>query len=323
MLTAVTYHYIRESIETPYTSIFGVTPGEFSAQLDKLGKNGRFLGVGDVLDLLEERKTMPDKAWIVTLDDGLLEQYEIAWPILKSKGIPAIFYVNTRSVEGGYLPNVHKVHLLRAYIDEAEIKNAISEYSVQKEQLPPYSKSKQVMSTYKYDSPAAAQLKSYFNFVLTTDQKTRLLEFLFNKFELNKSNARHRYMNIDMTRELMSFGCLGSHGHSHIPLGLVSEKEAEEDIKLSIGKIREWTESPVHTFSYPYGFKAACTQKCAEFASETGVRFAFTVERAAIRSLDKPMLLSRFTCNDVPGGKNCCDNSEDFWGKAGFSSWYC
>ena len=39
-----------------------------------------------------------DRKILLTIDDGLLSFYQNAWPILKSKKIPFILFVNTREV---------------------------------------------------------------------------------------------------------------------------------------------------------------------------------------------------------------------------------
>lgn len=44
MLIACNFHYIRESFETPFPSIFGVTPQQFEHQLDLLAHHGEFIG---------------------------------------------------------------------------------------------------------------------------------------------------------------------------------------------------------------------------------------------------------------------------------------
>ena len=58
------------------------------------------------------------------------------------------------------------------------------------------------------------------------------------------------------------------------------------------------------TISYPYGAKEACSSPVAETAAALGHKIGFTMERGNnVFGADK-LLLKRFDCNDVVGGKN-------------------
>src|SRR5689334_9462108 len=115
MLIAVNYHYVRPSFDAPHPGIHGVTPPELAAQLRLLGQFGQFIGLPELHAAVEGRHELPERALIVTFDDGLREQYQHAVPILRELGIPAIFFINTGPIARGTVSTVHKIHLTRAY----------------------------------------------------------------------------------------------------------------------------------------------------------------------------------------------------------------
>ncbi|MGH7258415.1 MAG: polysaccharide deacetylase family protein [Nitrospiraceae bacterium] len=121
MLIAVNFHYVRSSFDYPYPGIHGVIPGQLEDQLSLLGKAGVFVGASQIRDAIREVAPLPDKALVVTFDDGLREQYETAWPVLQRLGIPAIFFVNTAPIAHATISSVHKIHLIRAHFDPGQV----------------------------------------------------------------------------------------------------------------------------------------------------------------------------------------------------------
>lgn len=64
------------------------------------------------------------KSFLLTFDDGLVEIYDVIAPILKQKGIPAVFFVNSAFVDNAALFFRYKVSII---IDEILKDNAKSE----------------------------------------------------------------------------------------------------------------------------------------------------------------------------------------------------
>ena len=109
MLVAANYHYIRNDFTSPYQGIFGITPLQFESQLMRLSKLAKFVSIDDIFDNLAEKKILAGRNILITFDDGLQEQYELALPILDKLGIPAVFYINTHYLESREISPVHKI----------------------------------------------------------------------------------------------------------------------------------------------------------------------------------------------------------------------
>ena len=90
MLCVGNYHYIRTGFKAKYPSIFGFTPSQFKMQLENLSKYGEFISQPELLQKIEQ--PLQKNYILITFDDGLKEQYEIAKPILDEMGIPFIFF---------------------------------------------------------------------------------------------------------------------------------------------------------------------------------------------------------------------------------------
>lgn len=323
MLVAVNFHYIRDSFAAPYPSIFGVTPEQFREQLRILGSVGEFVGNDDILDALDGGRPLPERAIVVTFDDGLAEQFTTAWPILQEMGIPAIFFPNTACIASARVETVHKIHILRSQIAPEEILAVLAGYAANHDiDLSSFDTTNAGLQ-YKYDSPQNAQLKYLLNFVLSAQQQAELADQALAELTDFDEGAvsRSLYMTPQQTRALDEAGALGSHGHRHFVLGRLPADQIDAQIRRSVEIFQDWGCRNLRAFSYPYGSREACPPAAAEAAAACGLRYAFTTERAANQDLTRPMFLARFACNDLPGGSSPAWSAESMFEQLPLSQW--
>jgi peptidoglycan/xylan/chitin deacetylase (PgdA/CDA1 family) len=304
MLIAANFHYVRDSFAAPFPSIFGVTPAEFRAQLDALGAVGDFVGAADIVAALDNGKPLPPRAIAVTFDDGLAEQAEIAWPILREMRIPAIFYVNTACIADAKVETVHKLHLLRANLPPESILARLDAFAAQQGIDIAAIDTANATKQYKYDDANNARLKYLINFTLSPEQQAQFADqALASALAFDEvATSRALYMSQQHLLELDSHGAIGSHGHRHVVLGRMPARIAQDQLRRSMALLNEWGCQAVTSFSYPYGSLEACSLDAARCATALGLRFAFTMERAGNADLAQPMFLARFANNDLPGG---------------------
>ena len=90
------YHRISPVIAGIREPDLNVTPDRFRSQLEGLLELGHnFCKLQDVLDCVAEGTPLPDKATIVTFDDGFENVYLNAWPALQDLQIPSTIFLNT------------------------------------------------------------------------------------------------------------------------------------------------------------------------------------------------------------------------------------
>jgi len=321
MLVAVAYHYIRDSFDSPYTSILGLTPDELSAQLDRLGRIAPFVSQPDVADAIAGRRKLPDRCWLLTFDDGLREQYDLAWTILERRGIPAVFFVNTEPIFEGKTSTVHKLHILRSQVSP-EVLLAVVKEQLESSGLRPLVS--QGSNPYRFDDPAGAELKYLLNLALPHAQAAAVVDAAMATLMGSRAGdiGAELYMTPDQLSRLAAADCVGTHGHSHVALGRLPVDEAAHQIRRSCELLRHHTGTAPVAMSYPYGSIDACSVAVAERASAAGIKFAFTTEPAANSSFDLPLLLARIDCNDAPGGRHAPDHAEQAFERLPLASWY-
>lgn len=300
MLTVSNYHYIRQNFEAKYPSIFGVTPDAFEKQI-KLLKN-----VGDIIEpntLLNNHKDIidsNDNYVLITFDDGLNEQYNYALPILDELNASAIFFVNSNNTKDNKISTVHKIHLLRSQVDSQTIYNRINEKSESKLS----SKEKQIAyKMYIYDVPLSAELKYILNFKMNYKLQEVIINELFDNYFCEDELLSSFYMNKEQIKTLGDLNCLGSHTHNHYPLGLLNDNEIKFELEESKKHLESIVNSKVEMVAYPYGTIETTNINVAKIAEEVGYKLGFTTKRGSNTINDNYLLLNRYDCNDLIGGK--------------------
>lgn len=75
---------------------------DFEAQLQALKDNGiAVIPMEDFLAWRRGEKNIPAKSTVITLDDGWISAYQVAWPILRKFGYPFTMFIYTDYVKGG------------------------------------------------------------------------------------------------------------------------------------------------------------------------------------------------------------------------------
>jgi peptidoglycan/xylan/chitin deacetylase (PgdA/CDA1 family) len=79
-----------------------IKPADFEAQMQALKDSGiTVISMADFLAWRRGEKAIPKKSAIISIDDGYLSGYKVAWPILKKFGYPFTMFIYTDYIKGG------------------------------------------------------------------------------------------------------------------------------------------------------------------------------------------------------------------------------
>jgi peptidoglycan/xylan/chitin deacetylase (PgdA/CDA1 family) len=100
------YHSVLEDPDREVDSLGGIIHSReaFQGQMEMLAKKFRPVPLDEVGRFVKGERELPERAVVVTFDDGYTDNYEMAMPILDRVGIPATFYVTVDCVENRRLP---------------------------------------------------------------------------------------------------------------------------------------------------------------------------------------------------------------------------
>lgn len=95
-LPVLMYHHV-----TPEAGLITVSPATFRAQMSWLSRRGyRSIGCDDLAAFLAGRP-LPEKSVLITFDDGYLDNYVHAWPVLREFGLHAAVFLVTGWIGAG------------------------------------------------------------------------------------------------------------------------------------------------------------------------------------------------------------------------------
>jgi peptidoglycan/xylan/chitin deacetylase (PgdA/CDA1 family) len=85
---------------------------KFKSDIDFLCRKYRALELSDLGGIARHRDKRPAHSFVLSFDDGMREVYDVIAPILREKGIPALFFLNSSMIDNKQLMWRHKVSLL-------------------------------------------------------------------------------------------------------------------------------------------------------------------------------------------------------------------
>jgi peptidoglycan/xylan/chitin deacetylase (PgdA/CDA1 family) len=95
-VTVLIYHRFGEE-KYPSTNI---AAERFSEQLEFLKENGyQVIALKQLVDSLKGNGSLPERAVVITIDDGYLSVYTKAWPLLKKYGYPFTVFIYAKALE--------------------------------------------------------------------------------------------------------------------------------------------------------------------------------------------------------------------------------
>lgn len=111
------YHYIAENpnAKDKTRNSLSVSPDKFEAQMDYLSKNGYTpISLDTLYGIFNKQTQSPAKPVVLTFDDGYIDFYSNAFPILKRFNFHSVVFIPTGLVGQGYYMNWDQIKELQA-----------------------------------------------------------------------------------------------------------------------------------------------------------------------------------------------------------------
>ena len=116
----VMYHHFTETEDGP-----SISARTFREQLDYLAAHYRLVPLSLIGDLLANGKSLPPGLAAITIDDGYCDAYEIAFPLLRERNIPATLFVVTDFVDRNTWIWPDKLRYLTLHTEKDVLEQAI------------------------------------------------------------------------------------------------------------------------------------------------------------------------------------------------------
>jgi peptidoglycan/xylan/chitin deacetylase (PgdA/CDA1 family) len=306
-LTIVMYHYVRDLKHSRYPEIKGLDIRLFKEQILYLKRFYTFVTMEQVIDCIDNQVSLPDKAVLLSFDDGYIDHFTNVFPILLEHGIQGSFFPPVKAIKEHRVLDVNKVHFILAIIDD--IKELVREiFKILDKHREEYQLDsnedyyERLAKANRFDNKDVIFVKRILQLELNEDLRLIITDILFKKYiGINEEAfSRELYMNIDQIKTLKRCGMhIGSHGFDHYWLNSLSKKNQDVEIKKSLDFIKEiGGDLGSWTMCYPYG---GYNEDTLEVLQKYACKLALTT-KVNIATIDKDnrFELQRLDTNDLP-----------------------
>jgi peptidoglycan/xylan/chitin deacetylase (PgdA/CDA1 family) len=251
---------------------------EFEKQIQYFHRNYELLPLDQLVSYISQGETLPEKAVVITFDDGYKDNYLYAYPILKKYRIPATIFLATGYIGTDRLFWADEVNYIINNTTAAQLDlDELGSYS-----LRPLNRHRAgfIISEKLDDLPDA--------------RKNALIEKLTSicQVSIPPGLGKEFVLSWDEVREMSDDGiAFGAHTVNHPNLTNMPFEQAKREIAQSKKDIEEKLDKEVTAFSYPYG---DFSPEIVRLVQESGFTCAVSVSPSKLIShTDSPYELSR------------------------------
>lgn len=223
-------------------SLEPLSPESFETQMKYFTQNYEILSLDKLVQYTKSGKSFPEKAVVVTLDDGYKDNYLYAYPVLRKYNIPVTIFLTTGYIGGSepfWWDEVAYVIENSKSIKKLDLKD-LGSYSLQSE-----------LDRTRVKSIICEKLTK-----LPDNKKNSIIKNLLNicQVEIPRDLGKKLILSWEEVKEMDNAGVtFGAHSVSHPILINMPLEQSKNEIVQSKRDIEEKLGKEVTAFSYPNG----------------------------------------------------------------------
>ncbi len=266
-LLILNYHRIGNPDDDLFDpGVFSTTADQFNDQMSYLKRYVSLVTLEEALSFIDGTTNANSRRCrvLITFDDGYLDNYEVAYPILRSHSIQGVFFLTTSMVGTCHVPWWDHI----AYLVKTARSRRFSlrypaglDVDIDKNGLT--ASLRAILNLYKRPDNADP---ARFIGELTEEAKGE-----------DPPGTLRRFLNWDEAREMTRNGmAVGSHTHSHNLLSQLEPDQQYEELSKSRAILKEQIGIEANVLAYPVGAKTSFTNQTKQAARGAGYRAAFS-----------------------------------------------
>ncbi len=275
-LTVMMYHYVRDPGDEAElnSGIPGLGVSSFEAQLDFLAENYHLISWPMLRDCLTGSTPLPERACLLTFDDGVRDHYVNVYPALKRRDLSGLFFALARSA-GMPVTLAHKIHFLLARLGIDRLRRAYLELLDGSQRLAFELADARYRPAFASNSPSDEV--DIFKLVLQRDLSAISEPILAELFKQHIGPeieiASQFFLNADQIEQMEAGGMyFGGHSQSHPWFDWIPAGSQSQEIEASRQWLEHFAPGP-WPFAYPYG---GLNDRSSAFLQAQGFLCAFT-----------------------------------------------
>jgi peptidoglycan/xylan/chitin deacetylase (PgdA/CDA1 family) len=295
------YHYVRDSRATAFPDIRALAPDLFRQQLDWLQRHYAVVSQSALEAAVNGEGELPANAALLTFDDGFVDHFDAACPLLAERGLTGTFFLSQDACgPEPRLLNVHKTQFLLARLGATEFSRAVlAESGLARADVD----GSGVFGADLWEDGGDRAVKQLLNYQLPFEEAGRILDALFDRHIGDaRAFARGLYLDETMVRQMARHGMtFGFHTRSHRMLSRLSAADQAAEVSGGVEWIRGLTGQATVPFCYPWGGRQTYTNETTGILRDAGYSVAFNTERRRLRvQVDERYELPRLDTRDLP-----------------------
>lgn len=269
-LLVLNYHRIGNAGDSQFDrALWSATQDDFERQVRLLKRSCEVIGLDELPDVvrgLESSASGRSRFAMITFDDGYLDNFELAYPVLKSNGVPGTFFITT-----GFLDETPL-----AWWDEIS-------WMVRSSQCESIDAAARLGKQIAIDSPgcdaAIRELLQHY-YSLDSVRAAEFVDFLADATGAGRAPralSEELWMSWNQVREMRREGMsIGAHTVTHPVLARQSPEQQSFEICESKLRIEKELGEPITALSYPVGRRDAFSQATRTALTHHGIEWAFS-----------------------------------------------
>jgi peptidoglycan/xylan/chitin deacetylase (PgdA/CDA1 family) len=276
-----------------HPNLFSCTGARFGELVAFLKGEFEMIGIDRLTEMIDAGATPDRRYGMITFDDGYIDNYTVAYPVLARAGCPAGFFLPTDFVDGTEVPWWDRIAWCVHHLGDGQLRVPGGEAPVVIQKSDLAGSIRRVLRVVK-DTPA-----------IPMDEKVRAIEGQVACPDIHAESGRI-FMNWAQAREMRSGGMwFGSHTRSHRILSHLTEEDQCIELAESKRAVEAGLGEPITALAYPVGGPQSYSQATVRIARECGYRAAFTfIAGVNVEPAAHPFELKRMAIDDNPDARS-------------------
>jgi peptidoglycan/xylan/chitin deacetylase (PgdA/CDA1 family) len=266
-LLVLNYHRIGNPDDDIFDpNVFSTSADQFNEQISYLKRHLSPVTPEEALSFIDGSMRVKDHQCrvLITFDDGYLDNYKIAYPILCSHGMQSVFFLATGLVGSCQVPWWdHIAYLVKTAQRRRFSLRYPANLAVDLDKNGRSLSLRAILKSYKRPDNA--------------DPARFIGELAEEAKGEDPPEHLRRFLNWDEAREMARNGmAIGSHTHSHQVLSQLKPEQQYEELCRSRAILKEQLGIEANLLAYPVGAKLSFTNHTRQAAQKAGFRAAFS-----------------------------------------------
>jgi peptidoglycan/xylan/chitin deacetylase (PgdA/CDA1 family) len=262
-LTVLCYHRVADELPPDVLTHIASTSQQFEQHLDFLEERFTVVGMDDLAGWLDGAHGLPPRAAMITFDDGYRDNYTVAYPILRRRGLPATIFLATDHIESAepfwWDRVAHAFH-------HATVSHPVLPFLGTRDISDPEQQEVQ-MEDWLYAAKEAPD-EALREALVSLEEAVGVKPPTFIDMQLTWSQVSEMHGNgIE----------IGAHSRTHPILTRLPHARAAAEIRDSVDRIHAELGTRPQSFAYPNGGADHFNSALQQSVSDAGVPLAFTL----------------------------------------------